>query len=180
MSRRPALAAIAAAVALALPPAASAEELKVGYLDYQRILLEVNDGKAARARLQKWLEEKQKEIESDQAALRKEKETIDKQEALLSEEARLQKHTALQQKVYELAQRWEAYRAEAARREQQEMEPIVAKIDSVVAQIAEREGFDYVLEKQESGVIFAKQKHDLSNDVIRTYNGAKGSSPKKK
>ena len=44
-------------------------------MDYQRVMLEVEDGKAAKARLQKWLESRQKEIDKEQEALRKEKET---------------------------------------------------------------------------------------------------------
>ena len=52
----------------ALPVAARRRRSKFGYVDFQRVLLEVDEGKAAKARLQKWLEAKQKEIDKEQEA----------------------------------------------------------------------------------------------------------------
>ncbi|MBN1210612.1 MAG: OmpH family outer membrane protein [Myxococcaceae bacterium] len=168
MSLRSTLVATAAALTFALPLAASAQ--KMGYVDYQRVLLEVEDGKAAKARLQKWLDDRQKEIDREQEVLRKEKELLDKQASAMSEETRIQKATDLQKKVFELAQKWDKYRAEAATKERQEMEPIVGKIDGVIAKIAERDGLSFVFERRDSGLVYAQTQYDLSNEVIRSYN----------
>jgi outer membrane protein len=173
MSLRRTLAAMATVLSLALPVAASAADMKVAYVDYQRILLEVDDGKAAKARLQKWLDDRQGEITREQDALRKEKELLDKQASAMSEETRIQKATDLQKKVFDLAQKWEKARAEAANKERQEMEPIVGKIDQVISTIAARDGLTFVFEKRESGIVFALNQYDLSNEVIRSYNSAK-------
>jgi outer membrane protein len=178
MSLRSKLSVLAIALSLAVPALASAADLNVAYVDYQRVLLEVEDGKAAKARLQKWLEARQKEIDSQQEALRKEKETLDKQASAMSEETRIQKATDLQKKVYDLAQKWEKSRSEAAEKERKEMEPIIAKIDEVITRIAERDGLGMVFEKRDSGLVFARSQYDLTNEVIRTYNSSKGSKPK--
>jgi outer membrane protein len=177
MSLRSTLTALAAALSLALPLAASAADVKVAYVDYQRILLEVDDGKAAKARLQKWLEDRQKEIDREQEALRKEKELLDKQASAMSEETRTQKATDLQKKIFDLAQKWEKTRGEAATKERQEMEPIVAKIDQVIGAIAARDGLSFVFEKRDSGLVFALGQYDLSNEVIRSYNSSKPKAP---
>jgi outer membrane protein len=177
MSLRSILATAATVLTLALPVAASAAEAKVGYVDYQRILLEVDDGKAAKARLQKWIEEQQKGIDKEQDALRKEKELLDKQASAMSEETRVQKATDLQKKLFDLAQRWEKVRGEAANKERAEMEPIVSRIDQVISSIAARDGLAFVFEKRESGIVFALSQYDLSNEVIRTYNSAKKAAP---
>lgn len=170
MSLRSTLAALAAVVTLALPLASSAQNLKMGYVDYQRVLLEVEDGKSAKTRLQKWLDDRQKEIDKEQEALRKEKELLDKQASAMSEETRIQKATDLQKKILELAQKWDRYRAEAATKERQEMEPIVSKMDQVIAKLAERDGLSFVFERRDSGLIYAQVQYDLSNEVIRAYN----------
>jgi outer membrane protein len=170
MSLRSTLVVLTAALTLALPFAASAQSMKFGYVDYQQVLLAVDDGKSAKNRLQKWLEDRQKEIDKEQEALRKEKETLDKQASAMSEDARMQKGADLQRKVLELAQKWDRYRAEAAGRERQEMEPIVDKIDGVIAKIAERDGFTFIFEKRDSGLVYAQTQYDLSNEVIRAYN----------
>ncbi|WP_194869464.1 OmpH family outer membrane protein [Myxococcus sp. AB025B] len=172
MSLRTTVAALAAVLSLALPVAASAAELKVAYVDLQRVLLEVDDGKAAKARLQKWLDDKQKEIDKEQTALRAEKETLDKQASAMSAEVRAQKEGELQKKVMVLAQKWEKSRGEAANKERQEMEPIINKIDQVVASIAQRDDLGMVLDKRDSGIVFAKAQYDISNEVIRAYNGS--------
>lgn len=177
MSLRSTLAALAAVLSLALPAAASAADLKIAYVDLQRVLLEVDDGKAAKTRLQKWLDDRQKEIDREQETLRKEKEVLDKQASAMSEETRIQKATELQKKVMELAQKYERSRAEAANKERQEMEPIINKIDTVIASIAEREGLSFVLDKRDSGIVFALGQYDISNDVIRSYNSSKKAAP---
>ncbi|MDC0708950.1 OmpH family outer membrane protein [Stigmatella sp. ncwal1] len=179
MSLRSTLAATAAALTLALPLAATAQSLKMGYVDYQRVLLEVEDGKAAKTRLQKWLDDRQKEIDKEQESLRKEKELLDKQASAMSEETRVQKATDLQKRILELAQKWDRYRAEAANKERQEMEPIVSRIDGVIAKIAERDGLSFVFERRDSGLVYAQTQYDLSNEVIRSYNTLpKAAAPK--
>jgi outer membrane protein len=178
MSLRSTLAALAAVLTLALPLAASAQS-KMGYVDYQRVLLEVEDGKSAKSRLQKWLDDRQKEIDKEQEGLRKEKELLDKQASAMSEETRIQKATDLQKKIFELAQKWDRYRAEAANKERQEMEPIIGKIDGVIAKIAEREGLSFVFERRDSGLVYAQTQYDMSNEVIRAYNALpKTAAPK--
>jgi len=174
MSLRSKLSVLAITLSLAVPTLAAAADLKLGYVDYQRVMLEVDDGKAAKTRLQKWLESRQKEIDAEQEVLRKEKETLDKQASAMSEETRIQKATDLQKKIYDLAQKWEKSRSEAAERERKEMEPIIARIDDVIKTIADREGLGMVFEKRDSGLVFALSQYDLTNEVIRSYNGAKG------
>jgi len=179
MSVRSTLSALAVALLFALPAVSAADDLKVGYVDYQRVLLEVDDGRAAKQRLQKWLEARQKEIDAEQESLRKEKETLEKQASAMSEEVKIQKATDLQKKIFELAQKWEKSRAEAAEKERKEMEPIIGRIDTVIGSIAERNGMSFIFEKRDSGLVFAQTQYDLTNEVIRSYNAAaKSSKPK--
>ncbi|MGC4117988.1 MAG: OmpH family outer membrane protein [Myxococcales bacterium] len=161
------------AMLILFPLSASAAELKLGYVDYQRILLESNDGKAAKARLQAWLDGRQKEADQEQDALRKEKEQLEKQAGVLSPDTQQKKGAELQQKIVTLAQKWERLRAESAEKERKEMEPILKKIETVVGTIAAREGMAMVFEKRESGVVFAQAQLDVTNEVLRTLNGGK-------
>jgi outer membrane protein len=173
MSLRSLVSTVAIALSLVLPVAAAAQTApKLAYVDYQRVLLEVDEGKAAKARLQQWLESRQKEIDREQEALRKEQELLQKQASALSEEVRTQRATELQKKVMALGQKYEGSRAEAANKERQEMEPIVAKIDQIIGRIAQRDGLSMVFEKRDSGIVFALAQLDLTNEVVRTYNAS--------
>lgn len=160
-----------AAVFLALAASSVARaELKLGYVDLQRALQEVEEGRAAKARLQSMLESKQKEIDREQEGLRKEKELLDKQASAMSEEARVQRQNELQKKVVELTQKWEKGRQDMGAKERSELQAIFAKMDPIIATLAQREGMTMVFEKSDSGLVFAPPSLDLTNELVRLYN----------
>src|SRR4051812_23606852 len=93
---------VLATLTILLSSAPALAELKVGYVDLQRALLEVEEGRSAKARLQSVLDLKQKELDKEQESLKKEKETLDKQASAMSEEVRVQKQTDLQKRLFDL------------------------------------------------------------------------------
>jgi outer membrane protein len=160
-----------AAVVFAFAASSSARaELKLGYVDLQRALQEVEEGRAAKARLQTLLEAKQKEIDREQEGLRKEKELLDKQASAMSEETRVQRQTELQRKVVEMTQKWEKGRQDMGTKERTELQAIFAKMDPIIATLAQREGMTMVFEKSDSGLVFAPPSLDLTNELVRLYN----------
>lgn len=173
MSLRRTFAALAVAAPLLAAQTAAAAEFKAAYVDLQRALLEVDEGRQAKARLQKMLTDKQKDLDKEQEALRKEKELLDKQRSAMSEDAFVQKQTELQQKIMVLAQKWEKGQKEMALTERNELQAIFAKMDPIIAQIAQREGITMVFEKSDSGLVYAPAALDLTNELVRVYN-AKG------
>jgi len=156
----------AAAVALLLSGSALAAN-KLGYVDLQRALTELEEGKAAKTRLQALLDAKQKEIDSEQEALRKEKEQIDKQAAAMSEETRLQRQNDLQRKVVDLAQKWERAKTEMNNKEQAELQAIFSKLHPIIQTIAEREGLMMMFER--AAFAFAATPLDYTDEVMRMY-----------
>jgi len=160
---------------------AFAAELKVGYVDLQRALPEVEEGRTAKSRLQAVLDQKQKELDKEQDALRKEKETLDKQASAMSDEVRTQKQTDLQKRLFDLAQKWEKGKAEMANRERTELQAIFQKMDPIISAIAQREGLTMVFEKTDSGLVYAPASLDLTNELVRMYNdknkGKGGAAP---
>ena len=160
-----------AAVAFVLAaPSVVRAELKLGYVDLQRALQEVEEGRAAKARLQGMVEAKQKEIDREQEGLRKEKELLDKQASAMSEETRVQRQTELQKKIVELTQKLEKGRQDMGTKERSELQAIFAKMDPIIATLAQREGMTMVFEKTDSGLVFAPPSLDLTNELVRLYN----------
>ncbi len=145
-------------------------DLKVAYVDLQRALVEVEEGRAAKKRLQTLLEGKQKEIDKEQDGLKKEKELLEKQASAMNQETLVQKQTDLQKKLFELAQKWEKGKQEMATKERTELQAIFQKMDPIIAQIAQREGFTMVFEKTDSGLVYAPASLDLTNELVRLYN----------
>jgi outer membrane protein len=191
MTLRSRFAALVVAAPLLLSTSAIASEFKAAYVDLQRALLEVDEGRQAKDRLQKLLQSKQTDLDKEQEKLRKEKDLLDKQASAMSEEVRIQKQTELQQKVFALAQKWENGQKEMAQKERTELQAIFTKMDPLIAEIAQREGITMVFEKTDSGVVYAPSNLDLTNELVRLFNarnktvgaGSKGapkSTPTKK
>jgi len=71
-------------------------------------------------------------------------------------------------------------KADAAERERKEMEPFISKIEYIVAKVAERDGLHMVFDKQESGLLYAQRRMDITAEVIRLYNELAKSKSKQK
>ena len=164
---RPSLFVFTAALTLS---AVAHADIKLGYVDLQRALQEVSEGKDARARLKTELDKKKADFEGEQAKLRDDKAVLDKQGSMMSEEVRNQKFTELQKRLFELTQRAEKLQAEMAQSEQRELKKIFEKMDPIIAAIAVREGLTMVFEKTDSGLVYAPASLDVTNELVRTYN----------
>lgn len=149
---------------------AHAAEFKAAYVDIQRAVQEVDEGKAAKARLQKMADEKQKAFEKEQNALKAEVEAYTRQKATMDDKVAAQKETDLQKKMFDFQQRAEKLRSELADSERKELSSIFPKLETLLGQIAQREGFTMVFDRSSSGLAWAPPSLDLTNDLIRMYN----------
>jgi outer membrane protein len=171
---------IATALALAatlLPGLASAEQ-KIGYVDLQRALNEVDEGKAAKAQLKKDFDAKQKTLDERQDELKKLKADFDKQSVVMADQAKRDKQGELDRKYMETQQLYMQMQKELAEREQEVTKGIFEKMSKVIGEIAEAEGFTMIFDRTGSGLIYAPVSLDVTNELIRKYN-ARGGVAKK-
>lgn len=164
--------AITIALCLAAPKIAAAE-VKIAYVDLQAAVVGVDDGKAARARLQAWIDQSEAALKKEQDAVKAEHAQLEKQSSTMSATVRETKMKAISQKVLALQEKFSRMRDEAQSREQKEMAPIIAKLDAAIKKIAEKQGLDFVLDKRDSGMLFGRAKYDITSEVIRDYNAKK-------
>ena len=148
---------------------AFAQNLKVGYVDLQQALNKVDDGKTAKARLKKDFDAKQKELNSQQEQVKKLKEQIESQ-PMLSEDAKRGKVMEMQKKMYELQQLYVALQGDLAKAEAKATKDIFDKMGKIIEGIAKEKGYDLVLERTESAILFAKEGMDLTDELIKRYN----------
>jgi outer membrane protein len=165
--------------ALALFATAAHAEFKAAYVDIQRAVQEVDEGKAAKTRLQKMADDKQKAFEKEQNALKAEVEAYTKQKAMMDDKLAATKEGELQKKMFEFQQRAEKLRTELAESERRELSTIFPKLEALLGQIAQREGLTMVFDRSSSGLAWAPPSLDLTNELIRMYNAAnKGAGAK--
>jgi outer membrane protein len=156
--------------ALLLGTAASATEFKAAYVDIQRAVQEVDEGRAAKARLQTLADAKQKDFEKEQATLKSEVDAYQKQKLTMDDKVAAAKEMDLQKKTYEFAQKAERLRAELGDSERKELSTIFPKLEALLGQIAQREGLTMVFDRSSSGLAWAPPSLDLTNELIRMYN----------
>lgn len=156
-------------LALALAPAAVQAEQRIGYVDLQRALNEVDEGKAATALLKKDFDQKQKQLNAKKAEFDKAQAEFEKQAVVMSEQARRDRGQDLERRARELQTIFVQLQKEISDRERDATKGIFEKMAAIVRDIAEAEGFSIVLDKN-SGIVYAPPSLDLTNDLIRKYN----------
>lgn len=150
--------------------AAHAAEFKAAYVDIQRAVQEVDEGKAAKARLQAMADKKQKDFEKEQTALKLEFEMYQKQKPTMDDKAAGARELELQKKLVDFQQKSEKLRLELAESERKELGTIFPKLEQLLGQIAQREGLTMVFDRSSSGLAWAPTSLDLTNELIRMYN----------
>jgi len=164
---------------------ALAEDFKLGYVDMQRALNETDDGKKAKAALKKVFDQKQKELDEQQAALKKDIEDLDKKRTLLPPDQVREKEAELQSRMQKVQQTYLRHQQDLQAKEQEATSKIFERMNKILGKIALAENFTMILDKTQGGIVFAKPSLDLTNDLIRRYNAGEGAegqaaAPKKK
>jgi outer membrane protein len=161
-------------LSLAVPRAAFAEDLKLGYVDLQRALNETEDGRKAKAGLKKVFDAKQKELDEQQEDFKKAKEDLDKKRTLMNADLVRQKEQELGAKFEKVQQSYLRHQKDLQEKEGEVTQKIFERMQRIILKIAASENFTMVLDKTQAGIIFAKQHLDLTNEVIRRYNSGEG------
>ena len=159
----------------------AAKAQKIGYVDVQRAIQETEEGKAARTRLKGEFETRRAQIDKKSQDLEKMQQEYDKQQAVLSDDAKKKKQEEFQKLLVDTRKSASELQEDLAGKEQQAMASILQKLNTVVAEIAERESIAFVMDK--ASLLFAPQAADITNEVVRRYNdrfgaGEKGQAPK--
>lgn len=161
--------------ALLVARSAHAQGIKIGYVDVQRAVQEVEEGKSARSRLKGELDARRVQIDKKRADLEKLKADYDKQAPVLSDEAKKKKQEELQKAFVEAQNSAQEMQDELTGKEQEAMQAISKRMLQVVAEVSEREGFSFVLDK--AILLYAPAASDATNEVVRRYNDKFGASP---
>lgn len=159
------------ALAILLPASAAfAEGPKIAYVNLQRALNEVNEGKTAKARLKKDFDKKQKKLNDKQGELQKLKEELEAGGMMLSEDAKRQKMMSFQKEMYDLQQDYMKMQQDLAQSEAKATKEIFDKMGKIIEEIAKERKYNLVLETTESAILYADESMDFTSELIKRYN----------
>jgi outer membrane protein len=155
------------------------EGAKVGFVDLQVIASTSAEGKAASAKLEQYrtkanaqLTEKTKEAQAVQQKLQQ-------GGTVLSEQARLQAEKDFQRLQRELQAMQEDANTELQQMTVQLQSDFQERLNPIIEQIATEKGLHVVFSVRDSGIVWADAGIDLSAEVIKRFDAAPTTTPKK-
>jgi outer membrane protein len=157
-----------AALLLAAVAGAHAQELKIGFVNSDRVLREATPAKAAQTRLETEFSKRQKEGEDAAIKLKAAADKLDKDAPTLSEAERSRRQRDLVEQDRELQRKRREFQEDLNQRKNEELASVVERANKVVKQIYESEKFDVIL--QGDVVIFASARVDITDKVIKALN----------
>ncbi len=149
--------------------AAPKEDPLIGYVDLQRAIVSVEEGKRAKAAIEKVFSEKQEQITAKEQKLKDLQEELRATAASDSPEVKA-RQAEFQGRLVELQQTIMKEQKELQNLEQQQLASITNKMRETISAIGKAGGYTLILEVQSNRLLFAKQHLDLTNQVIREYN----------
>ena len=143
---------------------ASAEGMKIGVMNIQKVLLESSAGRKATAVVEKRAKELDTKFKPERDTLIALKEEIEKKSSAWSAEKKAEKVLELQKKQRNLQVKVEDAQIEFRQLQNKEMEPIAKMLQTVVNTYGAKNGYAVILDSK-AGVHYASNEVDITEDV---------------
>jgi outer membrane protein len=156
-------------------------QLKLGYIDSQKILSSYKEAQDAQKQLQELNRRWEEEGTNMQKELQTKLEELESQALLLSEERKKEKETELQNLNIRLQQfqqeKW-GPQGEVYSKRAELMQPVIDKINTVIKQIGTNEKFDYIFDVVNGNILHVSPSQpDLTDKVLEELNKSVAAKP---
>ena len=164
-------ASLAAVTALAQAPAAPAGgALKIGVINVERLVQESALGKEAFNRVKRLNDQKKEEGDKLSKELRDMEQKLADQGSALAED----KREALQKSYQEKAISFKRFQDDANRdleaAQKKELGELERRVFPVINQVGKERGFTVVFNKFQSGLVYADDSVDITDEVLKVFN----------
>ena len=156
------------ALALTSLAPAQAQELKIGYVNSERVLREATPAKAALARMEADFSKRDKDLNDTAAKLKTAADKLEKDAPTLAEAERNKRQRDLVEQDRDLQRKRREFQEDLNQRRNEETAAIVERANKVIKGIFETEKYDLIVQD----VVFASAKVDITEKVIKALNGA--------
>ncbi|MEZ4703773.1 MAG: OmpH family outer membrane protein [Bdellovibrionota bacterium] len=154
-------------------------DLKVVFFDAQKVLDNIEEGKDAVAKLEKDAGEKKKQIDAKQKELVDLDSEINRGALVFDKDTMAKKKQDLERKKMEFQRLYAEAQGDIQKQEMTMRGEIFKKINALIEKVGKDESYDFILEKNEGGVLYAKGG-DITEKVIELYNKQYGGKSGKK
>ena len=163
------LAAMVGALALAAATAAGAQELKIGYVNSDRVLRDAAPAKAAQAKLEAEFGKRDKELNDMAGRLKSAADKLEKDAPTLAESERSRRQRELVDQDREIQRKRREFQEDLNQRKNEELAAVVERANKVIKQIFDQEKYDLIVQD----AIHASPRIDITRKVIDALNAGK-------
>jgi outer membrane protein len=167
------VAATLAAVCLGFSAGTQAQELKIGYVNSERVLREANPAKAAQAKLEAEFGKRERELQELAQRLKAAADKLERDSPTLSPTEQQRRQRELVEQDRDLQRKRREFQEDLNQRRNEELAAVVERANRVIKQIFDSEKYDVILQE----VVFASSRVDITDKVIRGLNAAPAPGP---
>tara|TARA_B100001750_G_C15408083_1_gene546318 strand:- start:107 stop:640 length:534 start_codon:yes stop_codon:yes gene_type:complete len=144
--------------------------MKIGYIDSNRIMNELDEVREVQVELEK----EQRKMEGEMETLISKRDSLiqsyERQQILMNDERKLDK----QQEIQKISQDIERFQmekfgpngGEIYQIQNQLLAPVLSKIDDAIQKIGKERGYDFIMDAVSGALVYAIESHDLTDEVI--------------
>lgn len=159
----------AALLAVASVASVQAEELKIGYVNSERVLRDAAPAKAAQTKLETEFAKRDKELNDLAGRLKVAGDKLEKDAPTLAEAERNRRQRDLMDQDREFQRKRREFQEDLNQRKNEELAQVVERANKVIKQIFETEKYDLIIQE----AVFAGPRVDITDKVIKSLNGGK-------
>ena len=165
MMKTLATAALLAAAAIT----AQAQELKIGYVNSERVLREATPAKAAQAKLEAEFSKRDKDLNDVATKLKAAADKFDKDSPALSDAEKARRQRELIEQDRDMQRKRREFQEDLNQRKNEELSGVIERANRVIKQIFETEKYDLIIQD----ALHWSARVDITKKVIDALNAGK-------
>ena len=146
---------------------------KIGYVDLQRALNESESGKKAKEDFKVQVDKLQAQLKRQKDDIDSLKEQLEKKSVVMKEEERANLEDEYRRKLRDFERNYTDSQTELQKKDNELTGAIIKDLHEVIRDYGEREGYTLILEATSSAVLYGNKSADLTEDIMKLYNGTR-------
>jgi outer membrane protein len=152
--------------------AAHAQTQKIGVCNMTEVFQKSVPGEKAMSQLQNKYKGMKEELETKKKNLEEMRQDMQKQSMVLSQEAKRNKEVEFMKQSRDLQGLFQTYQEQMKGEEDRLSKPILETLQEVLGEYGNDNGFAVILDTRNSGIVFADDTIDVTDEIISELNKA--------
>jgi outer membrane protein len=148
----------------------AADAVKIGLVDFQKVLDNSVAGKAAQEEVNRKGMAMEAELRKMGEEIEQIKNQLEREALVMSQEAREEKEREIRIKVGDFKTMQNRHMQEFKEAERELVAKIQKEVVDLVRKVGAEQGYTLILERRESGAVYFKDPMDITNQIIDAYD----------